>query len=251
MERRFSEDQATDIIRRAAELSSATGEDAMRTSGISESELRRIAAEIGLPDTAIDDAIGEVGHVRSEDVGGDLTYERTFERRIDGDVGKDGYATLVEHFVPEWSLGEGTKRIGSLLRYRSAVGTNSCQVSLSQKAGKTVFRVTSHAWVSIMATFLPAALITAGATVAALSIQSVSPGARLVAFAAIFAVVWTAAILGNIKLVRMSNRKVKRLVDAAAADLSESASHRHESMSQSADGHVIPEPETAHIRAQG
>lgn len=223
LERRFSEEQVSEIIRRAAEISgTSVGAD---HSGVTEPELRRIAREIGLDDDAVDAAMRETGAMVSNDTGGALTYERSFERRIDGEVGEEAYATLVEHFVPEWGIGRGTSKIGNLLTYRSMVGINSCQVSVSQKAGRTTLKVTSSAWVSIMATFLPATLLSITAGILLFNSMDARLLDKVEVFAALLAVIWAAAVIGNIKLVKFSNKKVGRLVDAAAEDLAESADH--------------------------
>jgi hypothetical protein len=234
VERRFSEEQVSEVIRRAAELSSLGVDSALaRNSGVTESELRRIAREIGLDDGAVDAAMRETGTVVSSDSGGDLTYERSFERRINGEVGEEAYATLVEHFVPEWGIGRGTNKIGNLLTYRSLVGINSCQVSVSQKAGRTTLRVTSSAWISIMATYLPATALSITASILVFNTLSSRVLDKFEVLVPLLAVLWIAAVIGNLKLVRFSNRKVARLTDAAAADLAESADHLRSKLSVS------------------
>jgi hypothetical protein len=229
LERRFTDEQISEIIRRAAELSAEPGADGWRRgSAVTESELRRIALEIGLPGDAVDAAIEQVGTVTASDTGGDLTYERTFERRIEGEVGGEAYSALVEHFVPEWGIGRGTSTIGNMHTYRSMVGINSCQVSVSQRAGRTTLKVSSHAWVSLVATFLPATILSILIVIAALNVETRTVSERAAPMAIALAAVWVAAIVGNMRLVRSSNRKVARLTEAAASDLADSASHlRH------------------------
>jgi hypothetical protein len=232
VERRFSEEQVSEIIRRAAEISgTSVGTD---HSGVTESELRRIAREIGLDEGAVDAAMRETGAIVLSDTGGDLNYERSFERRISGEVGEEAYANLVEHFVPEWGIGRGTNKIGNLLTYKSMVGINSCQVSVSQKAGRTTLKVTSSAWVSIMATFLPATLLSITAGILLFNSMDAVLLDKVEVFAALFTAIWIAAVIGNIKLVKFSNRKVARLVDAAAADLAESADHLRDRLARPA-----------------
>lgn len=243
MERRFTEEQVSEIIRRAADISGGEGDPSPhRGQGVTEPELRRIAKEIGLSETAIEVAMRETGTVNKSDTGGDLTYERTFERRIQGEVGDEGYATLIEHFVPEWDPFRGTTRIGTLMSYKCSVGTNTCNVSIAQKAGQTTLKVTSNAWVSMMATFLPATLL----SILAIILVSATVDSRFLdkmeLLVPILAVVWTAAILGNIKLVKFSNKKVARLVDSAAADLAASADHLRSRIAASAP-HVEAELE--------
>jgi hypothetical protein len=226
VERRYSEEQVSEIIRRAAEISSNGVDSSLaRGSGISESELKRIASEIGLEASAVDTAMRETGSVVSQDTGGALSYERSFERRIQGYVGEEAHATLVEHFVPEWDPFRGTTKIGSMVSYKSSVGTNTCHVSITQKSGRTTLKVTSNAWVSMMATFLPAVLLSVLSAILVFSSTRLAQSDKPELFLASLLVLWTAAVVANIKLVKFSNKKVERLVDAAASELAESADH--------------------------
>lgn len=224
MERRFSEEQVSEIIRRAAEISSTGIDPALsRGSGVSESELKRIASEIGLDAEAVDAAMRETGTVVSNDTGGDLSWDRSYERRIGGEVSAEqAHATLVEHFVPEWDPFRGTTKIGSLVTYKSSVGINTCHVSIARKSGRTILKVTSNAWVSMMATFLPATLLSVLACIFILG-SSKLMNDKLEVLVPLLAALWITAVVANIKLVKFSNKKVSRLVDAATADLAESA----------------------------
>jgi hypothetical protein len=226
VERRYSEEQVSEIIRRAAEISSTGIDSALsRGSGVTESELKRIASEIGLDAEAVDAAMRETGAVVSNDTGGDLSWDRSYERRIDGEVSAEqAHATLVEHFVPEWDPFRGTTKIGSLVTYKSSVGINTCHVSIARKSGRTILKVTSNAWVSMMATFLPATLLSVLACILILS-SSKLLNDKLEILVPLLAVLWITSVVANMKLVKFSNKKVERLTDAAAADLAESADH--------------------------
>jgi hypothetical protein len=125
-----------------------------------------------------------------------------------------------------------------MVSYKSSVGINTCHVSIAQKSGRTTLKVTSNAWVSMMATFLPALLLSVLAGIFVLGGTRVLPGDKPEMFVAIVGSLWVIAVLANMKLVKFSNKKVERLVDAAASELAETADHlrgRLEASSPAAD----------------
>ena len=70
MERHFSEQQVGDIIKRAAEhhLRQRAPQNPA-PDGVTETELRSVANELGIPSEALDKALSEIASVSHEDSG--------------------------------------------------------------------------------------------------------------------------------------------------------------------------------------
>lgn len=96
MERRYDDDQVADILRRAAELQSASG--ATRESGVTLSELRRVGSEVGFDPGLIEQAARELEsssmELQTESARGITSLEQTVLGDLDDEAWEDIIAEL-------------------------------------------------------------------------------------------------------------------------------------------------------------
>jgi hypothetical protein len=231
LERHFNEQETAEIIRRAAERQIETRATSDRQ-GVSESELRRIAGELGIAQGAIDAALQDVGTISATDSGDENSVDRTLERTVLGEVGEEAYAALIDHFQPaQGSQGQAVK-IGQTVTYTSMVGMSYCNISVVERAGKTTIKAKSSAWIAAVPTFV-AAFFAAIIISAGIWQGGVSPAFKAMLDAAALIALFVGARMAMAGIVRFSNRKAQRLMDDATKDLARSAEELRENLGRS------------------
>jgi len=240
MERHFSEQQVSEIIRKAAEVQSRHKTAGSQPShGISESELKRVASELGIDRDALISAIAEVASTTLEDTGSLSTVDRILERSVVGELTQDQIGVVLEEFTPTAGIGQQTIAVGNNLSYQSLVGMAQCNINVSNRSGKTTLRVKSSAFLSFLPTFLPAGFISLITNIVIWEEMRLSTSEGLPPAVLIPVGLLIAAFYCFKKLVRYSNQKILDLTNRAAAKLSESADHLRINL----HGAGIPAPE--------
>lgn len=165
-QRIFSEQEVTEIIRRAVEIADqeATGP---YTPGVTQTELERIAAEVGVPVEALQRAIAEAGSEPGKPGLFHLTEE--FERVVEGEIEPDqfdlvaeGIKTVGNRFQPSVS------QIGRKLTMNAWTGIGQANVDITSRNGRTTLKVKSNSWLQALMTLHPGLMATV-ITVAAMA----------------------------------------------------------------------------------
>ena len=245
MERHFSEQEVSEIIRRAADHQvRERPSGAPAAPGVSESELKRVASELGIEASALQAAISEVGSGALGDTGTLDSVQRVLERSIEGELSPDELGIVLEEFTPVAEFGShGPVSIGNSLTYNSVVGLTPCNINVAARNGKTRLRVKSNALAAALATFLPVIVISFVGNL--IYWKKVAPPIDDgILFATLLPVAFlVAAFFGFRKLVRFGNRKILDLTNRTAAKLAESSDHLRGNLSRS--GIPIPEVEAS------
>lgn len=225
MERHFSEQEVSEIIRKAAERQSRSDTPGRTPAGISESELRRVANELGIDSDALQYAMGEVGTGAISDTGALGSFERTLERTIDGELPEEALALVIEEFVPVSGLQGNTVTIGRAINYTSMVRLGQCNVNVSPRNGRTVLRVKSDASLAALAVFGPAFVLSLIAS--AITWESVpgSPGVKALVNLLLVVAIWAGSSRCFRSIVRKTNQRVLELTDRTARKLADAAMH--------------------------
>lgn len=240
MERHFTEQQVSEIIRRAAERQAKSDAPGAAPTGISESELRRVARELGIDETALTQAMGEVGATALSDTGNLRSFERTLERVIDGEVPEESLASVVEEFVPVAGLQGSTVTIGRAINYTAMAGMGQCNINVAPRNGKTVLRVKSNAGLAFLPTGIPGFLMSIFVLAGVGKGMETTP-LKFVVMAVAVLFIWAVAAIAFRAMVVGTNKKVLELTNRAAAKLSESAAHLRGRLEQSPQASVASE----------
>lgn len=244
MERHFSEQEVSDIIRLAAEKQvRQRPAGAPASTGVSESELKHVAGELGIDPTALQAAISEVSSIGLEDTGDLSSIDRIIERSIDGDLAQEDFGIVLEEFVPASGIGNQPVSLGNSLSYQSLVGMAQCNINVTNRNGKTTLRVKSNAFLAALPTFLPALFASIISNV--IIWEEIRPRPEVgIPFAALFPVFFLILAYFAFKsLIRYSNKKVIDLANRTTAKLSESAAHLRGNINKS--GIPLPEVESS------
>ena len=243
MERHFSEQEVSEIIRRAADNQARQHPEGSHAgSGVSESELKRVASELGIEANALQSAISEVGSGALNDTGTHDSMERILERTVEGELSPDQLGIVLEEFMPVAEFGgHPPVRVGNSISYQSFVGFAQCSINLAARGGKTTLRVKSNTSAAALSTFLPVIVISLLGNL--IYWKKVGPPVDDGILLAVLlpAAFLTAAYFGFRKLVNYSNRKVLDLTNRTATKLEESADHLRGRLTKS--GMPLPEVE--------
>ena len=242
MERHFSEQQVSEIIRKAADhqvRQRPAGTPA--SSGVSESELMRVAKELGIDQESLQLAMSEVRTDGLGDTGTLSSFDRVLERTHDGELNPEDLAVVLQEFTPVDSFSNKPVSMGNSLSYTSIVGLAPCRVNVTSRRGRTILRVKSHAYFAGVVTFLPAVFLSMIANI--IIWEEIKPLTEVgLPFAFLIPAAFLAvAYYATRKLVRYSNRRVLDLTTRAAAKLAESADHLRGRLAKS--GIPLPEVE--------
>lgn len=244
MERHFSEQEVSEIIRIAADHQvrrRPAGAPAL--SGVSESELMRVAKELGIDHESLQLAMSEVRTDGLGDTGTLSSFDRVLERTHDGELNAEDLAVVLQEFTPVDSFSNKPVSMGNSLSYTSIVGLAQCRVNVTNRRGRTTLRVKSHAFLAGVVTFLPAVSMSIIANI--IIWEEIRPLTEVgLPFAVLIpAAFLAAAYYSTQKLVRYSNRKVLDLTNRTAAKLEESADHVRVRLAKS--GIPLPEVEAS------
>ena len=242
MERHFSEQEVSEIIRRAADNQARQHPEGSHAgSGVSESELKRVASELGIEADALQSAISEVGSGALNDTGTHDSMERILERTVEGELTSDQLGIVLEEFTPMEGIGTKVVSVGNSLSYQSLVGCAQCSINVAARGGKTTLRVKSNAFVAALSTFVPVIAISLVGNLIYWKKVGLPVDDAILLAVLLPAAFLTAAYFGFRKLVNYSNRKVLDLTNRTAAKLEESSDHLRGNLNRSG----IPVPEVA------
>lgn len=242
MERHFNEEQVSEIMQRAAEHQARQRPaGAPGSSNVSESELVRVATEMGIDPESLQVAISEVSVAEAADTGTLKSVDRILERSVEGDLSAEDLGVVLQEFPPAGAFGSQPATTSNTLSYQSVVGLAHCRLNVTNRNGKTTLRVKSSAYMAALATFFPALFLSLIANVIIWEeIRPVFDDGIMFAVL-IPAALLTAAYFGFRTVVRNSNSKVLDLVNRTAAKLAESAEHLRRRLAKSG----IPLPDVA------
>jgi hypothetical protein len=162
-ERVFSEQEVSDILRRAVELTESGSENAY-IPGITENELLRIAGEVGVDPEALRRAILESGKVDSRRGLFHLTEE--FERVVEGELDPTQFDIVADGIKPLGNAGQpAIAQVGRKLQMSAWTGVGQAKVDVTSRNGRTSLKVKSNPVFQALMTLHPtfiATLITVG-----------------------------------------------------------------------------------------
>jgi hypothetical protein len=162
MERQYTEEEVSQVIRRAAELQERLAPaDAPRAHGIRETELVRIAGELGLEERYVREALYDATTFAAGDKGKLTSIDRTLERTAAGLPGSEAFEIALDEFGPSAGIQSGPTTVGDTLTYQSMAGLSHCEMLVSKKGGRTRVKVGVSTFLPIVAVLLPLVMTTA------------------------------------------------------------------------------------------
>jgi len=140
----FSEKEASEILRRAAELMEKEVEGGKDyTPGITRTELENIAKEVGVDPKFLELAITQQG--KPESKGGALRLTEEFERVIDGELDPADFDVIAENIKVLSRMGhQGMTQIGRSMQASAWTGVSQANVMVSSRNGRTRLKVSSN-----------------------------------------------------------------------------------------------------------
>ncbi|MEO7453968.1 MAG: hypothetical protein ABIV13_04315 [Fimbriimonadales bacterium] len=160
-ERIFSEQEVSEILRRAVELTDA-GDDREYIPGVTKDELLRIAEEVGVSPEALKRAILESGKTDSKR--GLLHLTEEFERVVEGELDPGQFDVLAEGIKPLGNAGQpAIAQVGRKLVMSAWTGVGQAKIEVTSRNGRTSMKVKSNALFQGLMTLHPtfiASLIT-------------------------------------------------------------------------------------------
>ena len=152
----FSEQEASQILRRAAELMEKAVEGGKDyTPGITRAELENIAKEVGVDPKFLELAITQQGKPESKT--GVLRLTEEFERVIDGELDPADFDVIVENIKPLSRIGQsGISQVGRSIQASAWTGISQANVSVSSRNGRTRLKVASNSLMAFLMGGYPA-----------------------------------------------------------------------------------------------
>lgn len=140
----FSEKEASEILRRAAELMEREVEGGKDyTPGITREELENIAKEVGVDPKFLELAITQQGKPESKT--GTLKLTEEFERVIEGELDPADFDVIIDCIKPLKQVGStGFSQVGRTLQASAWTGVSQANVSVSSRNGRTRLKVASN-----------------------------------------------------------------------------------------------------------
>lgn len=130
----FSESEATNIIRRAAELQEANVSETY-TPGVSEEDLQRIAKEVGISPEYLQKAM--LGQVATPSgTIGFMGFGYTVERVVEGELKAEDFDVVAETF-PTSTSRAGLTQIGRSIQGSVMAAGQMVQVTVTARSGRT------------------------------------------------------------------------------------------------------------------
>ena len=157
-ERVFSEQEVSEIIRRAVEI---TEQGAARdyVPGVTQSELERIASEVGVNPEALRRAIMEAGTRTGKR--GLLHLTEEFERVIEGELDPALFDVVAEGVKTIGNAGQpAIAQVGRKLQMSAWTGMGQAKIDVTSRNGRTSLKVKSNALFQGLMTLHPAFITT-------------------------------------------------------------------------------------------
>lgn len=200
----FSEQEVTEIIRRATALSEQAAESKPYTPGITRAELARIATEIGVDPACLEQAILE-SKEKPAKRGFRLTEE--FERVVEGEIDPTEFDLVTGFIRTMGRFGPGLSQVGRSVRANAWTGASRARVEVTSRNGRTKVRVESS---PILAMIAGGYAIFLGSILTAPMLAE--QGQFMLAFLSVFLSVVVGGTLGAVML-RAGHKASRRLAD--------------------------------------
>lgn len=201
----FSEQEATDIIRAAVQLQERlkSGED--YTPGLTREELMRMAAEMGLSEEAMRQAIATRGQIQPEDRRGFWTQQ--FSRVIDRELKPEDFDIVGTTVSRSGTHSNGLKQLGRTISGAVSRGMGYGMLEVTSRKGRTRIDVKSGSFVCFMATLYPGLLFgVLGALILSLTVNPIVGGLVGLGLVAL-------GVVGLNLTLPIAHRRMKELAD--------------------------------------
>ncbi|MBV6459674.1 MAG: hypothetical protein HONBIEJF_02825 [Fimbriimonadaceae bacterium] len=204
-ERVFSEQEVTQILRRAVALTEA-GADKAYAPGVTIEELERIAAEVGVSPRALAQAILEQGAEPTKK--GVLNLTEEFERVVAGEMDPAQYDVILDGLKPLANAGQPhASQIGRKLTASVWTGVGQAKIDVTSRNGRTKLSVKSNALFQGLMTLYPSLI---GSIIAIASTADKGMAAVGLAIAACLMTVGSFAFTA---LTRIGHRRAEKIAD--------------------------------------
>ena len=204
-ERIFSEQEVSEILRRAVELTEQ-GAERDYVPGVTEAELLRIAEEVGVAPEALRRAILEAGERTGKRGLFHLTEE--FERLVEGELDPSQFDVLAEGIKPLGNAGQpAIAQVGRKLQMSAWTGVGQAKVDVTSRNGRTSLKVKSNALFQALMTLHPAFIATM------ITVGSMSESGMGLLGGAIGVGLMTVGVGAFTWLTKLGHRKAEKLAD--------------------------------------
>jgi hypothetical protein len=146
----FSEQEATEVIKRAAALQERLHSTSTDIPGLTREELIRIAGEMGLSAEAVEQAIAAGDEKELRHGMFSTSYQRVVNRGLEPED-----FDLVHDLVGPRKGREGVRQMGRTLSGRVSRGIGYGQVEITSRKGRTRIEVTSSPLVAVLLALYP------------------------------------------------------------------------------------------------
>ncbi len=143
------------MIRRAAELQERLAPEVEISQGVRESELVRIAVELGLQERFVRDALSDPATFATADKGSMSAMDRTLERTGPGLPGSEAFEVALDEFGPSGGIQGGPTTVGDTMTYQSMAGMSHCEMLVSKKGGRTRVKVGVNTYLPVLGVAVP------------------------------------------------------------------------------------------------
>lgn len=147
----YSEQEASEIVKRAAELAESKAQNTYK-SGITRAELERIAGEMGVPIEALHQAIRE-SETPAPAKKGIFNLNPKIETVVDFEANEDDYATILDRVNP--MRRQAVVLTQKRLEVVTTTGLMQTRITAQSRNGRTRIALEGKAWVAFMATAYP------------------------------------------------------------------------------------------------
>jgi len=145
----FSEQEVTDIIRRAAELSEGAVQSQPYSPGVTRAELEKIAAEIGVDPRSLEQAILDSRQSNAGTEGLRLAPE--YERVVEGELDPSEFDLVTDFIRTASRFGPGVSQVGRSVNARAWAGPSKADVNITSRNGRTKIKVRSSPLIGLIA----------------------------------------------------------------------------------------------------
>ncbi len=209
----YSEGEAADLLKRAAELQEQSGQDTYQP-GVTWEDLVQIAKDAGIDPAYLERATTSAPAAKERHKGL-LNY--SVERVVDGELPLEKFDVILEAARPMNSSKTQPAQVGKTLRSQTWMGWNAGQIEVSSKKGRTRIKVGTNAGLPyLMAVHGP--FIAAIVTLANLSERGMAPLGLAIAGGLLLVAGFFFQLI-----MRKSREQADQLVDRIAETVAEEA----------------------------
>lgn len=199
----YSEQEASEILQKAAKLQEAKGAGPDYTPGITLDELQRIAIEAGIDPKILDEALKEEPTTKEKS-----KYPFEIERVLDGELAADDFDVVLEAMGPAHRR-QAITQVGRTLSGNIWTGTGMTALQVSSRNGRTRLSMKSNPFFAFFTVLYP--LFIASAVGSAIASENGAP--YIIPF------VWLIAFILGVSLTPFSLRHHRKKADAKMEEL--------------------------------